>query len=97
MRHCLRGLVERTAKLLEESRPFATQINDSRLAAEVAVIQMLAERLIAVLRVRDPLSERVHLSKPAMLGIALKGVAWSSTRRLFGRATPSMQAPARGS
>jgi squalene synthase HpnC len=97
LRHCLRGLVDRTATLLEESRPFATQINDSRLAAEVAVIQMLAERLIEVLRVRDPLSERVHLSKPAMLGIALKGVAWSATRRLFGRATPSVQAPARGS
>ena len=55
--------MERTAALLEESRPFALQINDSRLAMEVAAIQMLAERLIEVLRVRDPLSERVHLSK----------------------------------
>lgn len=95
--HCLRGLVERAAALLEESRPFALQINDSRLAMEVAAIQMLAERLIEVLRVRDPLSERVHLSKAAMLGIALKGAAWASTRRLFGHATPSVRAPARGS
>ncbi len=95
--HCLRGLVERTAALLKESRPFALQINDSRLAMEVAAIQMLAERLIEVLRTRDPLSERVHLSKPAMLGIALKGAAWASTRRLFGHAAASVQAPARGS
>lgn len=95
--HCLRGLVERAAALLEESRPFALQINDSRLAMEVAAIQMLAERLIEVLRVRDPLSERVHLSKAAMLGIALKGAAWASTRRLFGHATPSVRAPVRGS
>jgi squalene synthase HpnC len=95
--HCLRGLVERTAALLDESRPFAQMINDSRLAAEVAVIQMLAERLIEVLRVRDPLSERVHLSKPAMFGIALKGVARASTRRLFGSAAPSVRAPAQGS
>ncbi|MEJ2626631.1 MAG: squalene synthase HpnC [Pseudolabrys sp.] len=97
LRDCLRGLVERTAQLLEESRPFALQIADSRLAAEVAAIQMLAERLIEVLRVRDPLSEKVHLSKPAMLGVAFKGVAWSATRRLFGGATPSVHAPARGS
>jgi len=95
--HCLRGLVERTAQLLEESRPFALMINDSRLAMEVAAIQMLAERLIKVLRVRDPLSERVHLLKPAMLGIALKGVAWASARRLFGHAMPSVRAQARGS
>jgi squalene synthase HpnC len=94
---CLRGLVERTAALLQESRPFALQINDSRLAMEVAAIQMLAERLIEVLRVRDPLSERVHLSKPAMLGLALKGAAWASTRRLFGAACLSVRAPARGS
>ncbi len=96
LRQCLRGLVERTAQLLEESRPFALQIADSRLAAEVAVIQRLAERLVDVLRVRDPLSEPVHLSKPAMLGIAVKGVAWASTRRLFGRAPAGVQAPARG-
>ncbi len=97
LRHCLRGLVERTAQLLKESRPFALQINDSRLAMEVAAIQMLAERLIEVLRTRDPLSERVHLSKPAMLGLALKGAAWASTRRLFGPAAPGVRAPARGS
>ncbi len=95
--HCLRGLAERTAALLEESRPFALLINDSRLAMEVAAIQKLAERLIEVLRVRDPLSERVHLSKPAMLGIALRSAAWASTQRLFGHAGASVRAPARGS
>ena len=64
---------------------------------EVAAIQTLAERLIGVLRTRDPLSEQVHLSKPAMLGLALKGAAWASTRRLFGHAAARVQAPARGS
>ncbi len=97
LRHCLRGLVERTAALLDESRPFALLINDSRLAMEVAAIQGLAERLIGMLRVRDPLSERVHLSKAAMLGIALRGAAWASTRRLFGHAGAGVRAPARGS
>ncbi|HZD89350.1 MAG TPA: squalene synthase HpnC [Pseudolabrys sp.] len=97
LQRCLRGLVERTAGLLDESRPFALLINDSRLAMEVAAIQMLAERLIAVLRVRDPLSEPVHLSKSAMLGIALRAAAWTSTRRLFGHAGARVHAPARGS
>ncbi len=97
LRACLRGLVERTAELLRQSRPFARQINDYRLAMEVAAIQMLAERLIEVLRVRDPLSERVHLSKPAMLGMALKGAGWATMRRLYRRADVSVQAPMRGS
>ena len=33
---------------------------------EVAVIQSLARRLVALLMRRDPLSERVHLGKPAL-------------------------------
>ena len=97
LRHCLRGLTDRTAALLQQSRPFALQLNDARLAMEVAAIQMLAERLIEVLRTRDPLSERVHLSKPAMAGLGLKGAAWAVTRRLFGPAAQGVRAPARGS
>ena len=59
----LRALTERTAALLQQSQSFDAQINDARLALEVSVIQSLATRLVGVLRHRDPLSERVHLSK----------------------------------
>jgi len=87
--HCIRDLAIRTGTLLDESRPFAMQIHDRRLAMEVAAIQNLAERLVGVLCTRDPLSERVHLSKPQMLLAMLTGAAGVLSRRLFSRAAPS--------
>jgi squalene synthase HpnC len=89
LRRCIEGLTGRTAALLDESRPFASMINDARLAMEVAAIQSLAERLIGVLLTRDPLSERVHLSKSQMLLTGLSGATFAMTRRLFGRRAPS--------
>jgi len=87
--HCIRDLAIRTGTLLDESRPFAMQIHDRRLAMEVAAIQNLAERLVGVLCARDPLSERVHLSKPQMLLAMLTGAAGVLSRRLFSRTAPS--------
>ena len=57
------GLAEQTLLLLRRSAPFAAHIKDRRLAAEVAVIQALAEDLAGLLLRRDPLSEPVHHSK----------------------------------
>jgi len=65
------SLARRTEDLLAVSRPFAGQIRDGRLAYEVAIIQTLAESLTTGLCRRDPLSEKVHHSKPQMLGLAL--------------------------
>lgn len=56
----IRAATRRTQVLLHHSAPFASLIRDRRLAAEVAVIQRLAEDLCRRLLVRDPLSERVH-------------------------------------
>lgn len=86
---CIRDLATRTGTLLDESRPLALQIRDRRLAMEVAAIQSLAERLVGVLRTRDPLSERVHLSKPQMLLTGLTGAVGAASRRLFSRAPSS--------
>jgi squalene synthase HpnC len=65
-------LARRTEVLLGQSKPFAGMIRDTRLKLEVAVIQRLAEDLTQRLITRDPLSERVHHSKPeaAILGLA---------------------------
>lgn len=95
LRHCLRGLTTRTATLLEQSRPLAGMVGDARLAMEIATIQALAERLIGLLLVRDPLSERVHLSKAAMLATALRACASTLMRRLFSRGAPSFSAVSR--
>ena len=97
LKACLRELTQRTALLLEESRPFAGMIEDVRLAMEVAAIQALAERLIGVLLTRDPLSERVHLSKAQMLATGGGAALRVLTRRLFRRAPPAYRPQARGS
>lgn len=83
LRQCLRALSERTAGLLQQSRAFALQIRDRRLALEVAVIQALAERLVEMLKTRDPLSERVHLGKGAVAAVGAAGMARHLARRLF--------------
>jgi squalene synthase HpnC len=80
---CLRGLAGRIALLLEQSRVLSAQVADARLAMEIAAIQTLAERLVALLRARDPLSQVVHLSKTDMLFTGLNGAARGLLRRLF--------------
>ncbi|HKC30132.1 MAG TPA: squalene synthase HpnC [Burkholderiales bacterium] len=79
---CIRKLARRTGALLRQSRPFSAAIDDTRLALEVAVIQTLAERLVALLSRRDPLSERVHLGKAGVAGFGLLGLLWGATRRV---------------
>jgi len=81
LRHTIAGLATRTQGLLAQSRPFARLIADTRLGVEVAIIQALASDLAAKLAHRDPLSERVHHGKAAMLALA----APAALRRLIGR------------
>jgi hypothetical protein len=85
----LQDLARRTGALLDKSRPFASMLRDTRLAMEVAAIQKLAERLIATLLVRDPLSERVHLRKSQMLVTGAAGAASGLWRSLFARKAPA--------
>ncbi|MGI4733526.1 MAG: squalene synthase HpnC [Janthinobacterium lividum] len=59
----IRDTAARTRGLLATSRGFAARIEDRRLAAEVRVIQRLAEDLTRRLLVRDPLSQPVHHTK----------------------------------
>jgi squalene synthase HpnC len=63
LRAILTSLTRRTAALLADARPFASQIRDARLALDVSVIQALAEDLIARLLRHDPLCEKVHHGK----------------------------------
>ena len=79
---CLHGLAHRTAALLEESDAFSASISDFRLSLEVAVITAMARRIVGLLAARDPLSENVHLTKVAVVGAALAGVAAGSLSRL---------------
>ena len=89
---CIHQLAHRTGDLLRVSRSFSASIEDTRLALEVAVIQTLAERLVALLSRRDPLSERVHLGKAGVAGRGLLGLLWGATRRV-GRILTAVHKP----
>lgn len=71
LRRVITDLARQTMALLDISRPFSGNVRDTRLALEVAVIQALAEDLCRTLMVRDPLSEKVHHSKPQMAVLAV--------------------------
>jgi hydroxysqualene synthase len=89
----LHSLAERTERLLGESNVFPLLINDRRLSLEVSVINTLAHRLTRLLSLRDPLSERVHLSVPAIAGLTLLGVLTGACRRLSRRPSATAQKP----
>jgi squalene synthase HpnC len=72
LRGVIVGMAKQTQALLDQSRSFAAQIKDGRLAYEVALIQRLAEDLTARLIARDPLSERVHHKPLEVLGLAIR-------------------------
>jgi squalene synthase HpnC len=85
LRQVLADLASLTGVLLDQARPLAGQVRDRRLALEIAVIQRLAESLNAGLQRRDPLSERVHHTKPEVLGLALTAALAFPFKRLAGR------------
>jgi squalene synthase HpnC len=89
----LHGLAERTERLLCDSDGFSLLINDRRLALEVSVINTLAHRLTRLLMSRDPLSDRVHLSMPAVAGLTCVGILSAVSRRLGRRPSAVTQKP----
>jgi squalene synthase HpnC len=89
---CLHGLARRTETLLQESNGFAAMIGDFRLSLEVAVITALARQIVGMIKVRDPLSENVHLSKFGAMRSALVGLAAGSLARFARAGTASRRA-----
>ena len=85
---CIHDLAARNERLLRESEPFSGLIENTRLAHEVAVIHTYARHIVALLLARDPLSERVHLSKAQFAFYGLGAVLINSLRRI-GRPRPA--------
>ena len=82
---CLHALAGRTETLLNESRSLAAEVRDFRLGLEISVIQAFADKIVSMLKVRDPLSERVHLNPLELLGHSIGGIASKIARRALGR------------
>ena len=91
LRRCLAGLATRTRALLHEGDALSVMVEDRRLALEIAVIQRFADRIAGMLESRDPLSERVHLSKAETAWTALAAVAGATLRRLGPRPAVAAQ------
>jgi squalene synthase HpnC len=90
---CLHSLAARTAALLDESKSLSAEVKDFRLGLEVSVIATFADKIVGLLKVRDPLSETVHLSPMQLLAYSVGGVATEMARRALGRPPVSTPAP----
>jgi squalene synthase HpnC len=80
---CLHGLAQRTEALLDQSRSLSAGVKDTRLGVEISVIQTYADKIVQLLKVRDPLSERVHLNPYQFLGYSVSGITAELTRRVL--------------
>ncbi|WP_088347883.1 MULTISPECIES: squalene synthase HpnC [Rhodomicrobium] len=78
---CVGDLADRTSALLDDARPLYAEVADLRLGLEIAVIQKLAITLRRMLTQRDPLSEKVHLSKAGVGGIGALAISEGLIRR----------------
>jgi phytoene/squalene synthetase len=85
LRRCIVLLAQRTSALLRDSNALPDLVKNRRLSLEISVIETLAQKLLQILRARDPLSEDVHLGKAAFAGIGIVGIVQSLSRRLMRR------------
>ncbi|OAF11150.1 MULTISPECIES: squalene synthase HpnC [Bradyrhizobium] len=85
MLQCLQALAARNEGLLDESKSLSAEVRDFRLGVDIAVIQAYADRIVRLLKVRDPLRERVHLNKFELLTFSLAGMIGEAGRRAIGR------------
>jgi hydroxysqualene synthase len=82
---CLHSLAARTEMLLNDSKSLSAEVKDFRLGLEISVIQRFADKIVQLLKVRDPLSETVHLGPAELLAHSFGGIASELTRRAVGR------------
>ncbi|KIZ44999.1 MULTISPECIES: squalene synthase HpnC [Rhodopseudomonas] len=90
---CLQALAARNEGLLAQSRLLGGEVKDLRLGLEISVIQAFADKIVQLLKQRDPLSERVHLRPVELLAQSAGGIAAELARRVIGRRPLSKPAP----
>lgn len=78
LRATLNAMLDRLEGMMPDSRNLPRCISDPRLKSETSIIAVLAERLIRLLRRRDPLCDRVKLGKVAIGTSVVSGLirAW---------------------
>jgi hypothetical protein len=71
--------------LLCESKSLSAEVKDFRLGMEISVIQAFAGKIVRLLKIRDPLSETVHLGPMQLAAYSIGGIATELARRAAGR------------
>jgi squalene synthase HpnC len=84
LRACLQSVAQKTEALLPQASQLPRLVKDVRLGVETAVIVAVARKLTRWLLERDPLSERVHLTRIEALWLAAAAVVPELLRRLRG-------------
>ena len=79
---CLQSVARRNASLLPQASQLPQVVRDLRLGVETAVIAAVARKLNGWLLERDPLSERVHLSRAEAVSLATAAVIGELSRRV---------------
>ncbi|MGO8778859.1 MAG: squalene synthase HpnC [Rhodomicrobium sp.] len=79
---CIHDLSAKTRDLLGKA-DLSWRVKDLRLSLEVAAIERLARKLVGMLMKRDPLSQPVHLTKPAFAFTLINAVCAGLGQRLF--------------
>lgn len=74
LRHVFQQCLAGTVKLLSQADRLAGALKHKSLAMESAVIVKIAWRLVDELGKRDPLAERIKLTKPQFLWCGIQGV-----------------------
>lgn len=65
-----RSIIDETMKLRPEFENFSRFVKDKRLSFEISVIAGFAKKLLELLKKRDPLKDRVHLTKFQSINVA---------------------------
>ena len=63
----------------------ALAIDEQVLGLEISVIEAFADKIVALLKARDPLSEKVHLGPVELLAYSVGRMVSELTRRAMGR------------
>ncbi|MDP9127906.1 MAG: squalene synthase HpnC [Pseudomonadota bacterium] len=79
LRATIGAMLDRLQIMMAEARNLPKFVDDKRLKTETSVIAALGDRLIRLLRRRDPLCDKVKLGKFAVASATVKGIvkAWT--------------------
>jgi hydroxysqualene synthase len=83
---CLHDMAERVEPYLRDGATLGPIVRDFRLGCEISVIQIYAERILRLLKTRDPLSQHVHLKKWQMMLLGVAGMVAGAVQHLGPRA-----------